>query len=298
MVVLGANNALGSVVRLNPKWTSPTYGALDARRRFEHKRAYNVWQPDHFADEWSLVAERLRAIRARHVIVATVPQVTIAPIARGVGRKPTGSRYFPHDTRPWIDDDGFDRGHDASITGDQARTIDSAIDAYNEAIIASVAQARRDGLDWYVFDMGGLLDRLAFRRYLDVPSARPRWWRPYPLPAELTALRPRPPDTRFYRSGPEGRTQGGLISLDGVHPTTIGYGLVAHEVIRVMSTCAGVEFRAADGTRRRDPGVDFGQLLPLDTLASDPPASIASLLGLLGWLDEAVDWVSRVVPFR
>ena len=32
VVVLGANHALGSVVRLNPKWTSTTYGALDETR--------------------------------------------------------------------------------------------------------------------------------------------------------------------------------------------------------------------------------------------------------------------------
>ncbi len=83
-----------------------------------------------------------------------------------------------------------------------------------------------------------------------------------------------------------------------MHPTTIGYGLVAHEVIRIMSTCAGVEFRAGDGSLRASPGVDFGRLLPLDALASDPPAAFSSMLGLLGWLDEAVDWVDRVVPFR
>ena len=299
VVVLGANHALGSVVRLNPKWTSAKYGALDETEKFARKGAYNVWQPAHFAEEWALVAAQLRTVRARHVILATVPQVTIAPIARGIGKRPKGSRYFPHYTRPWIDDDDFDVGHDQSITSDVARTIDSAIDAYNEAIIASVAAARRDGLDWYVFDMGGMLDSLAYRRYGSVPdSERPTWWQPYPLPPELAALRPAPPDTRFYRSGPDGRTQGGLISLDGVHPTTIGYGLVAHEVIRIMSTCAGVEFRAGDGSLRAAPGVDFGRLLPLDALASDPPAGFSSMLGLLGWLDEAVDWVDRVVPFR
>jgi hypothetical protein len=37
------------------------------------------------------------------------------------------------------------------------------------------------------------------------------------------------------------RTPGGLFALDGVHPTTIAYGLVAQELINVMQV-AGVQF--------------------------------------------------------
>ena len=78
------------------------------------------------------------------------------------------------------------------------RAIDSAIDSYNETIIASVKAARRDGLDWYLFDMGAVLDRLATRRYIDSPWARPAWWTPYELPAALRRLDP-VPTTRFFR---------------------------------------------------------------------------------------------------
>jgi hypothetical protein len=55
------------------------------------------------------------------------------------------------------------------------------------------------------------------------------------------------PNTGFFRSGPEGRTDGGLFSLDGVHPTTIGYGVIARELIRIMSAHAGVPFFTQDG---------------------------------------------------
>jgi hypothetical protein len=79
-----------------------------------------------------LVVEELQRIKARHIIVGTVPSVTIAPIARGVrGKVRLGSRYFPYYTRPWIRDEDFDEDSDPHVTEVQARAIDSAIDAYN-----------------------------------------------------------------------------------------------------------------------------------------------------------------------
>lgn len=297
VVVLGANNALGSVVSLSPAWTPANYADLSPEDRLTARVGCNVWRPSAFAADWELLAEGLRKVEAQHVIVATVPSVTIAPIARGTYKKiRPQSRYFPYYTRPWVTDDDFDPKHDPHITGDEARAIDSAIDAYNETIIASVAAARRDGLDWYLFDMGTLLDRLATRRYIESPWARPAWWTPYDLPAPLRELDP-VPTTRFFRSGPGGRTEGGLFSLDGVHPTTIGYGILAQEVIKVMEL-AGVAFSGRDGQPRPGPvTVDFERLLRADTLVSHPPASISNSLSLLGWLDERLDWVSTFLPF-
>jgi hypothetical protein len=66
--------------------------------------------------------------------------------------------------------------------------------------------------------------------------------------AELASL-----DQRFFASGPGGRTDGGLFSPDGIHATTIAYGLIAHEVIRVMNL-AKVEFRAPTGDPKPRPG--------------------------------------------
>ena len=202
-----------------------------------------------------------------------------------------GSRYFPYYSRPWIDADAFDPKHDPNITGDEARAVDSAIDAYNATIIESVRQARRDGLNWFLFDLGGLLDSLASKRYLTDPAARPSWWQEYPLPAALQALDP-VPNTRFFRSGVQGRLDGGLFSLDGVHPTTIGYGIVAQEVIRLMATAAGVTFRTQTGAVRTGAvEVDWSRLVAADSLISAPPALLDDGFGLLGWLDQRLDWV-------
>ena len=87
VVMLGANNALGAVVRLNARWTPRDYLDQTPLRRLDSKGAHNVWQPPHFAEEWGLLVKAVKSIDARHVIVATVPQVTIAPIARGWRRE-------------------------------------------------------------------------------------------------------------------------------------------------------------------------------------------------------------------
>jgi len=297
VVILGANNVLGSVVNLSPAWTPAEYATLSPEQRMVAKQGYNVFRPSAFAADWALLVEKLRAIDAQHVLIATVPSVTIAPIARGTHKKVTPqSRYFPNYTRPWITDDDFDPRRDPNITEDEARAIDSAIDAYNQTIIDSVAAALNAGLDRYLFDMGGILDRLAARRYIESPWARPPWCTPYELPPQLAGLDPIP-STRFFRAGPQGRTEGGLFSLDGVHPTTIGYGIVAQEVIKIMEL-AGVRFFVRDGQPREDPVVvDFDRLLLVDTLISQPPAAISNTLSLLGWLDERLDWVKNFLPF-
>jgi len=297
VVVLGSNNALGAVVTLQPSWTPEGYADLSAEQRLEARVGCNLWRPSAFAADWSLLEAKLRGIAAQHVIIATVPSVTIAPIARGTFKKVRPqSRYFPYYTRPWITDEDFDTKRDPYITADEARAIDSAIDSYNETMIDSVAAARSDGLDWYVFDMGSILDRLATRRYIDSPWARPTWWAPYELPRALGALDP-VPNTRFFRSGPDGRTDGGLFSLDGVHPTTSAYGILAQEVIKVMEL-AGVEFLDRHGQPRAGPvQVDFERLLRADTLISAPPASLSNTLSLLGWLDDKLDLANKFLPF-
>jgi hypothetical protein len=266
----------------------------------KEKGKYNIWRPEDFDVEWQALVGQLAKINARRVVVATIPAVTIAPIARGVGGKiKQGSRYFEYYTRPWIDDGHFDPKHDPHLTGDEAREIDSAIDAYNATIIKSVRDARLAGKDWFLFDLGGLLDSLAARRYELDPTARPLWWKPYDLPPELLALTPKP-DSRFFQSGPTGRSQGGLFSLDGVHPTTISAGVIAHEIIKIMHA-AGVEFFTSTGgpwspTPKAKIGVDFDRVLKSDSLVCRPPTNISSTLHLLGWLDSTLDWVNSL-PF-
>lgn len=228
VVALGANNALGIVQSMQLRWTKdPEY--QDVRE----KDAFDIWAPSHFEHEYSALLERIKRVRAKHVILATVPHVTIVPLLRGVGEKPYYSRYFARYTRPWISDAAFDASVHPCLTSDEARTVDAAIDQYNYVIKRAVRDAREQGCDFYLLDMCGLFDLLAYRRYLASPGAQPDWFEPYELPPALRALTPRP-DTRFLGTDIKGRSAGGLIALDGVHPTTIGYGILAQEVVDIM----------------------------------------------------------------
>ena len=267
VVALGSNNALGSVVEKRVSWTGADYADLAAKER------YTVWNPVHFAAEYAELVRVLDRIPAQRVVLVTVPHVTIAPVAQGVN--PTnpqhkwreGSRYFPYYTDPWVAEQNFSPTKNRCLTHQQARAIDSAIDQFNGAIADHVRRQRPAGRDWFLMDLAGILDGLAYRRYLDDPAAvaaNPDW-QPYPLPPELADL-----DTQFFRSDRTGRLQGGLFGLDAVHPTTSAYGVIAQAVLDVPSA-AGVASTP----------IDFAQLRTQDTLNSHPPALFQTLFGLL-----------------
>jgi hypothetical protein len=280
VVALGSNNVLPAIVKLGPPiWTQADYADLDA------KNTYTVWRPAHFASEYAHVVDAVRQVRARHVVLATVPHVTIAPLARGVGTKPPASRYWPYYTRPWISDAEFNPSRDPHITGDDAWALDSAVDDYNDTIKQAVRQARADGLDWYLFDMCGLLDSLAYRRYLLDPSAQPDGFEPYQLPPPLQALDP-VPDSRFFLSDDGVRLQGGLFALDGVHPTTIGYAILAQEILRILDLAGIPEAHGA--------AINFDNAVAEDSLITAPPRSLSTDLHVLGWLQELVDWAGHI----
>lgn len=304
LVCLGANNALGTVVQLGPpRWSQRGTGPVPLYKDLKAKGAFTVWDPDHFKDELDEVVREVEKVKARHVIFGTVPHVTVAPLAQGVtrggGKVAAGSRYFEYYTRPHLDAKDFDPRDDKCLTAAQARAIDSAIDMYNDAIVERVRAARRAGRDWYVLEIAGLLDRLAARRYIEDEAARPKSWKwtPYPLPRALAELDP-PLTSHFFESGPGGRTRGGLFALDGVHPTTVGYGLLAQEAIHVMHR-AGVEFRWGNGAPRPGPvEVDFARLLQRDSLLSKPPSSVSNTLHFLGWLDSHFDRLTEMMGLR
>lgn len=291
VIALGANNALGAVEHLDVRWSGPGYDTMDG------KDNYTVWRPRHFAATYARLVEQVKDVNAQRVVLCTVPHVTIAPIARGVGKKlRPGSRYFPFYTRPWITDAQFNPATDPHITGDEARHIDAAIDQYNGVIEAAVEQARAEGRDWYVLDLCGILDRMATLRYDRDPAARPDWWTPAVIPDALAELHL---DTRFFRSSPDPadptlgwRTEGGWFGLDGIHPTTVGYAYLAWNCANLLHD-AGVEFPNvnADGTVR----FDWARWIAADSLISRPPSTVDAALRRIGQGAQLVDFVKH--PF-
>ncbi|MBG1268088.1 hypothetical protein [Nostoc sp. WHI] len=294
IILIGANNALGSILTFHIEWSGEDFQDMEKNNK------YTVWLPSHFKSELDSIVELVKKIKARHVIWGTVPHVTIAPFARGIDKdknskkvKP-GSRYFPFYAPFWFSEETFDPKRHPHLTANQARAIDSVIDQYNEYIVDAVRKGREEGKDWYLFETAALLDRLAVRRYIQDEQARPKWWTEYTLPQAIDALDPKP-DSRFFNSNSQGRKQGGLFSLDGIHPTTIGYGIVAQEIIKIMQL-AGVKFYEGDGVteRKEEIQIDFERLIKEDTLISQPPDAVSAVLDLIGWLDTTTNVISQM----
>lgn len=266
-VWLGANNALRSVVQLRVVASGPRFRELDA------KDAYTVWTVPDFTAELAEVTRAVADVDTDRVLWGTVPHVTIPPIVHGLGGPlPECGRYFRWYGRPWATEETFDPDRDGHLTGFDAWAVDQAIDGYNRALLDVVGAAREQGRDWRVVDVGAMLDRLAVRRN-DELGARPPEFAPYPLPDALRGL-----DTRFPATDDAGRLlAGGLIGLDGLHPTSCGYGLVAQEFAAVLAG-AGVDFPRGDR-------IDFDELRRRDTFVSDPPAGVAAALRTIGRVD-------------
>ena len=75
----------------------------------------------------------------------------------------------------------------------------------------------------------------------------------------------------------------------------------AYGILKVLDLgdVVGVEgpaFRTQTGDERRgDVAVDWRRIIAADSLLSAPPALLDDGLGLLGWLDERLDWVRHVL---
>ncbi|MET0428308.1 MAG: hypothetical protein ABW026_07390, partial [Microvirga sp.] len=279
---LGANNALGTIVRMKVLETAnaakpPLEMSLDERN------AFNLWTEAHFQAEYEALMERVHEILVRgrtdtRVFVATVPAVTIAPLARGVGNSretndPFGvlpkATYFDRYTYFLFDLD-YARRSGNSITFDEAFHIDSTIAAYNRTIAGLVASYNRKPkprrgrkVEYVLVDISDQLLRLAFKRNKEKP--------PYVLPPELAALNEtlgRTVNTVYYTVDRKSvMSAGGVFSLDGVHPSAIGHGLIAREFLEA--------FRRAGVPVTRE--IDWNAVAASDTLYARPIALMPEL---------------------
>jgi len=89
---------------------------------------------------------------------------------------------------------------------------------------------------------------------------------------------------RFFEIEANGKLKnGGLIALDGVHPTTCGYAIVAHEFIQVMK---------AQNPDIKD--IDFDEIRRWDSLVSNPPFTLNDVFGMLQTLEKYFH-ISRIL---
>jgi lysophospholipase L1-like esterase len=262
LVWLGANDALGTVLDLEIKdMTGVAELSSDPVRLAD----WNLTSEALFRTDYVELARDLDALLRRlspltKVFVGNVPHVTIPPITRGSGKFEGGyfeeyRRFFVRDETPTL--------HLERLSRQDAMLIDRRIDAFN-LVIREQVRARPS---WHLVDTCALLDELAVRRNgADAdPGQRLRQYYVGRGRADHPLLGLDPVPSILSYGVKEGRrTQGGLMSLDGVHPTTIGYGLIAEYFLEAMS---------AAGVPGSDPrNLPWGEVLANDQLLMQPPA--------------------------
>jgi hypothetical protein len=309
LLFLGCNNVLGTCTAMKMNWSH----SADFHK-YAHERACNIWDPSHFEVLVERVYTRIAALhkagKVEHVVVGTVPHVTIAPVARGISpyaKSEEGKRlsvpersadgFYEYYTHFWVWDKDFCAAPHKypRLTRENARQIDRTIDQYNACIREHAAKK-----GWHVVDYCKVLDQMAYRRQAGHPT--------FQFPGGLVAALEKNPGTKFRvfpAAAPGGEKRvlldtryfnvkskekadakdfdamqrkflGGLFSLDAIHPTTVGYGIMAHKLLEVMQ---------AAGVKDADPArLDWDGIVAADTLLMDLPRPLENLQDILGFM--------------
>ncbi len=274
IVSMGHNNIIGAVSDL--KYILSEEEDLD---KFPSERSYTVYRPEHFEREFRKLAEKVSQIGADRIITQTIPYVTIPPVSRGVNADKSRqghTGYFDYYTRFWIWDADFDPNKHPHLTKNQAISLDQHVDEYN-AIIKEIA----DEYGWITVPLNRYVTGIARRRL----SQKRR----IPYPENFRQAMLDNPNTKHLvdRDNPQLSTdylridektgkvfKGGIFSLDGIHPTTIGYGLIAHLYKQTLEQ-HGISF---------DKPLDWDHIIASDTLVTNPPHMLVELRNFLRFL--------------
>lgn len=267
IVWLGANNALGTVIRLKVKQTSGDGEMLNKSR--EERQKFNLWHPRDFELEYRELLQRVdgsmrqNSYKEWNVFVGTVPYVTIAPLAKGMGELRQvedhaglkGLYYQYYSYFPFSLQTALASGH--YLTFRDALHIDRTILEFNRIIKAQVDALNRahDRVRYHIVDLGGVLSQMAWKRNRGQPT--------YVFPEELRFSYP-VPDTKYYDVRPNGIIDGGgIFSLDGIHPTATAHGIIAWEFMKVMldAKVKGMDEKAK---------LDWKSILESDRLRTEP----------------------------
>ena len=266
IVFFGANDCLGTVVDLKVNdMEGVEKPSKDPQKRRE---TYNLTSTRVFKCDYEKMVEAISSAISEEtqVFVGTVPPVTIPPITQGIrpvqSDEADGNGYFKYYGAFFSTEENFDPRH-RHLTEAQVRHIDRRVDAFNRTIREIVDGRER----WHIVDIHGLLNRLAVKRNnMSIASQQPLhgllredWRRPdHPL----LSLNPIPSVLRLDTRDTQ-RLSGGLFSLDCVHPTTIGYGLIAEAFLREMQE-AGVPGANPNSLR-------WSEIIRQDSIIRFPP---------------------------
>lgn len=307
---LGANNALGTVLELDIKQTSNdgkafVNGPESVSYEERIKAEWNLWHPEDFRIEYEFTLNKVIEILEKNpknvdykVFIGTVPLVTICPLIKAVGGSadrenikveewyvdennpcPMGieelsksvineysyAKYYPY--FPFAENFTITTQH---LNLSKILHIDTMIRKYNRIIQETVAKAnqRIGSRRFYLVDVSRSLSDIALKRNNYDPK--------YKFPEYFTNAYPKV-DSRYYGTTRDGKINaGGLFSLDGVHPSAIGQGLIAYEFLKVMK-------KAGSFNGNPETEIDWHSIFNSDTLYKNP-------IGLLGEIYENADF--------
>lgn len=264
---LGANNALGTIINLDVNQTPRDVAPHNMTHQERADAGWNLWDPLHFQLEYEVLIDRVVKIMEDNphkadwqVFIGNIPLITIAPLIKGVGSKRKIQRdgrectYYKYYTYVPFEYEFAFKG-EKKLTADQAIHIDDCIRAYNKSIEAIIAAANKklDKKRFHLIDVAGTLNDLALKRNDYAPV--------YEFPEYFDFLYPKP-NTKYYHATPNGvLEQGGLFSLDGVHPSAIGQGIIAREFCKVMDKVRNTKYEQE---------LDWQAIFDSDSLYSSP----------------------------
>ncbi|MEH2423955.1 MAG: hypothetical protein V7K48_24535 [Nostoc sp.] len=271
---LGANNALGTVISLEINQTpndldqiliNPSQKPESFR---EVREKWNLWHPKDFEAEYQQLLDRVDTIMQSNsnpdwnVFIGTIPLVTIAPLAKGVGstteidvpgeEKP--SVYYKYYTYFPFEEDTVRETGTLYLTLQDTLYIDDCIRTYNK-VIRKLVDSKNNQYPqprYHIVDLANALQQIAFKRNAGQVQ--------YEFPEYFKFVYPQV-NTKYYHADTTGRLrQGGLFSLDGIHPSAIGQGLIAYEFLKKMK-----EVGVANSTE-----LDWKSIFSSDQLYSQP----------------------------
>ena len=298
IVFLGANNALGTIfkLQLEPGDLTPgeskTFGSRTTAGKEEDR--YTLWHPLAFEHDYRLLVSKIIEAMQENkkadwkIYLGTVPLVTIAAMIEGFGeerlvddpRVPAGTaqkrfRYYQYYKYYGVNEStALQTGKVMKFR--DALFIDKVIINFNKSIekIAREMNGQIGRKAFVVVDISNVLADMAWKRNSGMPS--------YQYPEELRWLFP-PINTKFYDVNSNGDiVDGGIFSLDGIHPTVIGQGIIASEFLKSM---------IANGSAPSEAALNWAAIIKDDKLRQEPLKIINSLVNK--W--QAIDFIVNVV---
>ena len=268
IVYLGANHLVGSVTDLEI-----IEGNEEDLTKHPFERKATVYHPDLFRKQFTDLAKKVDALHVKHVYTATIPYFTESPILNRYIHPTTAEFVYTH---LWVKEEDFDPDVHPFLSESDIRLIHSYITRYNQ-IIKEVASE----FGWSVLEMDVLVTQLNPESKddlaLDVfPRACVRALQKNRKTAYLIKNDSDVVLNTKYLEVDEHTNRisnGGIFSLDGLHPTTFSHGLMASGFMNLMQK-NGVKFKNS---------LDWDFIINNDTLLTEPPVLLKDMRTVLAF---------------